>query len=89
MTSITTRSEEPGEVDDTVEFPAVAAMPVLITEQQVRFATAAAEVVVSRRRPWSWLATMRTPRKPHRRHRPSRRADYMEHAAMSREMHRL
>jgi hypothetical protein len=75
------------------------AAPVLITEQEVMFATAAA--VLPRRRTARWWTAIaryfataqeadtsgedrRNPR-----HYPQRRSTFMEHAAMSREMSRL
>ena len=95
MTILATQSEEPDEAVDTIEMAVVVqatAATVLISEQQVLFATSAAGLdAPRRRRRWSvlhaWLTS--TPRTPRRRHHPSRRAAYMEHAAMSREMHRL
>jgi hypothetical protein len=71
--------------------------PVLITEHQVMFATAAAGVAsrtAAVRRPWLILLWQRlslrsgAPRRP-RRHYPSLRPSYIEHAAMAREMERL
>jgi hypothetical protein len=75
------------------------AAPVLITEQEVMFATAAAVLPRQRTARW-WTAIARvfatakdadasgddrrTPR-----HYPQRRNDFMEYAAMSREMSRL
>ena len=73
-----------------------ATAPVLLTEQQVIFATAAG--LVSRpaaiRRPWISRIWQRlslhsdTQRQP-RRHYPPLRASYIEHAAMARAMERL
>lgn len=71
--------------------------PVLITEQQVIFATAvagAAPSTAATRRPWivllrqrlsAWSGTQRGPRRYYPRLRPS----YIEYAAMAREMERL
>lgn len=69
--------------------------PTLITEQQVRFATAAA-VAVPRARPRRWAKAVRSalwelldgPSEPARRHRPQRYR-YLENALMAREMDRL
>ena len=71
--------------------------PVLITEQEVIFATAvagAARPAAATRRPWivllrqrlsAWSSTQREPRRYYPRLRPS----YIEYAAMAREMERL
>jgi hypothetical protein len=70
--------------------------PVLITEQQVMFATAAGAAwrTAAIRRPWIVLLWQRLPLRPStqhppRRNYPPRRASYIEHAAMAREMERL
>lgn len=72
-------------------------VPVLITEQQVIFATAAAGAApptAATRRPWivllrqrlsGWSSTQREPR----RYYPQLRRSYFEYAAMAREMERL
>lgn len=71
--------------------------PVLITEQEVMFATAVAggaPPTAAARRPWivllrqrlsAWASTQREPR----RHYPRLRPSYIEYAAMAREMERL
>ena len=70
--------------------------PVLITQQQVMFATAAGAAwrTAAIRRPWIVLLWQRLPLRPStqhppRRNYPPRRASYIEHAAMAREMERL
>lgn len=70
--------------------------PVLITEQEVVFSTAAAVRVRPANAHRGLIAVLRgifvnstaTAEKP-RRHYPPRRHSYLEHAAMAREMHRL
>ena len=71
--------------------------PVLVTEQQVIFATAAAGAasrIAATRRPWivlirhrlsAWSSTQREPRRSY----PRLRSSYIEYAAMAREMERL
>lgn len=67
---------------------------VLITEQAVVFSTAAA-VSVPRTRPFERVIAalhaifLRSPERPAQRRYPPRRDDFLEHAAMEREMHRL
>jgi hypothetical protein len=72
--------------------------PVLITEQQVRFATAAAGVGSHTAAiHHSWIVALwqrlslssSAHRPPRRRHYPQFRSSYIEHAAMAREMERL
>lgn len=71
--------------------------PVLITEQQVRFATAAAgsasQAAVIRRSwivvLWQRLSAHSTAERQPRRYHPQARASYIERAAMAREMERL
>jgi hypothetical protein len=70
--------------------------PVLITEQEVAFSTAAAVRIRPAKTPRGLIAVLRgifadttaNAEKP-RRHYPPRRNSFMEHAAMAREMHRL
>ena len=70
--------------------------PVLITEQQVVFSTSAAVRTRPATTHRGWRAVLRgifvnttaDAEKP-RRHNPSHRHSYLEHAAMEREMHRL
>jgi hypothetical protein len=70
--------------------------PVLITEQEVVFSTAAAVRVRPAKTRRGLIAVLRgifvnstaNAKKP-RRHYPPRRNSYLEHAAMAREMHRL
>jgi hypothetical protein len=70
--------------------------PVLITEQEVVFSTAAAVRVRPAKTRRGLIAVLRgifvnstvNAEKP-RRHYPPRRHSYLEHAAMAREMHRL
>jgi hypothetical protein len=69
--------------------------PVLITEQQVMFATAAGAAwrTAAIRRPrivllWQRLPLRPSTQHPPRRNYPPRRASYIEHAAMAREMER-
>jgi hypothetical protein len=71
--------------------------PVLITEQQVRFATAAvgaASNTAAIRQPWISLVWQRLSLRSSTHHEPRRvypyrRSSYFEHAAMAREMERL
>jgi hypothetical protein len=76
--------------------------PILITEQQVALATAAAVPVPSTTtRRWTeairidlaairgMFATSTAHSRPARRHYPPRRTDFLEHSRMAREMHRL
>lgn len=70
--------------------------PVLITEQQVMFGTAASTAwrTAAIRRSWIVLLWQRLSRRPSTQHQPRRnyppqRASYIEHAAMAREMERL
>jgi hypothetical protein len=71
--------------------------PVLITEQEVAFSTAAAVRIRPAKTRRGLIAVLRgifadsttaNAEKP-RRHYPPRRYSFMEHAAMAREMHRL
>jgi hypothetical protein len=70
--------------------------PVLITEQEIVFSTAAAVRVRPAETRRGLIAVLRgifvnstaNAEKP-RRHYPPRRDSYLEHAAMAREMHRL
>ena len=70
--------------------------PVLITEQEVVFSTAAAVLVRPAKTRRGLTSVLRgifvnstaNAEKP-RRHYPPRRDSYLEHAAMAREMHRL
>ena len=70
--------------------------PVLITEQEVVFSTAAAVRVRPAKTRRGLIAVLRgifvnstaNAQKP-RRHYPPRRNSFLEHAAMAREMHRL
>lgn len=94
--------EEPDDIAPSVAAPAPAGVthePVLITEQEIMFATAAA-VPLQPAKTRSWISRVigsivsaasatsddEGPRKP--RHYPSR-YDFLEDARMAREMHRL
>jgi hypothetical protein len=71
--------------------------PVLITEQEVMFATAVAggaPPTAAVRRPWivqlrQRLSAWASPQREPRRHYPRLRPSYIEYAAMAREMERL
>jgi|SRR5215212_7865382 len=91
----------PGEPLDVVEEPedvseAVSQAPILITEQEVAFSTAAAVPLPRTKSTRRVMAALRAifvsssrDARPSRRHYPSRRDPFLEHAAMAREMHRL
>jgi hypothetical protein len=94
--------EEPDEIAHSAVAPAPAGViheSVVITEQQVQFATAAA-VPLQPAKTRSWISrafaafvsaasvTSETEKKPKRRHYP-RRYDFLEDARMAREMYRL
>jgi hypothetical protein len=92
---------KPADLQDVVEDPehvieAVSQPPVLITEQQVAFSTAAA-VPLPRTKPTRGvMAALRAKSRSSSqdallapRHYPPRREEFLEDAAMAREMHRL
>jgi hypothetical protein len=78
--------------------PAVAKAPILITEQEVLFSTAAAVTVPSKKTAGQWIALLRPRRLSTRstadahsandKHHPHH-YDYLEQALMGREMDRL
>jgi hypothetical protein len=83
--------EDPGHVIEAVSQP-----PVLITEQEVAFSTAAAvpmPLTKPRRGAFAALRAMfrssSSDAQPSPRHYPPRRDEFLESAAMEREMHRL
>jgi hypothetical protein len=101
LTSMKTMTSTPHEMADavTVVEPVseeVTQTPVLITEQEVVFSTAAAVPVRPTKTRRGLTAVLRgifvnptaSAEKP-RRHYPPRRNSVLEHAAMAREMHRL
>lgn len=68
--------------------------PTFISEREVAFGTAAAGTVPRTERHWWTTSVLRellhsSHRQPARHHYPPRRADFMERAAMAREMRRL
>jgi hypothetical protein len=93
----TAPAEPPDVVEDRVHvIEAVSQPPVVITEQEVAFSTAAA-VPLPRTKPTrKVIAALRAvflsspaDARPARRHYPPRRDSFLEQAAMAREMHRL
>jgi hypothetical protein len=91
----------PAELLDVVEdrehvIEAVSQPPVVITEQEVTFSTAAAVPLPRTKRTGRVIAALRAmflsspaDARPARRSYPPRRDPFLEQAAMSREMHRL
>ena len=87
--------EPPDVIDESAE-PLTIRTPVLITEQEVLFATAAAVALQPARRRWTAIIgaalramfTSSTAEPRERRHYPARN-DYLESSRMAREMHRL
>ena len=101
MTTMAERTSAPDEIADTVAAvepvtEEVVQAPVLITEQEVIFSTAAARRAQPATTHRGFIAVLRgifvnstaNAEKP-RRHYPPRRNSFLEHAAMAREMHRL
>jgi hypothetical protein len=94
-------STAPADTQNVVENPehvieAVSQPPVVITEQQLAFSTAAAVPLPRTKRNHGVFAALRAMfrtsshhEQPVPRHYPPRRDEFLEDAAMGREMHRL